>query len=217
MNIRKIAHQFRFRLKERTETDIVVIHHSAGTDLSAEAIHTMHMARKTSSGSYWAGIGYHFVIRKSGAIEEGRPVDKVGAHAGPGNWNSIGICLTGNFDKSHPTEEQLHSLVWLIKDHLKPMFGPLGITGHKEHMRTSCPGKYFPMERVRDLILSNGREEKDDMTRYKRLQDMPAWMQRHVREWVEDGIIAGDNDGNLNLTDDMIRMLIFVERMLAKK
>ncbi|MBP9550733.1 MAG: hypothetical protein KBE34_02250, partial [Veillonella sp.] len=28
----------------------------------------------------WAGIGYHFVIRKDGTIERGRPLSVVGAH-----------------------------------------------------------------------------------------------------------------------------------------
>ena len=43
----------------------------------------------------WSGIGYHFVIRRSGYVESGRPVEAKGAHAKGFNETSIGICLIG--------------------------------------------------------------------------------------------------------------------------
>ena len=57
-------------LSKRMATDQIVIHHTGNPyddDLSAEEIHASHRAQG------WAGIGYHYVIRKSGAIEAGRP------------------------------------------------------------------------------------------------------------------------------------------------
>lgn len=49
----------------------------------------------------WAGIGYHFVIRKDGTIERGRPLSVVGAHAQGDNLHTIGICMAGNFEKEY--------------------------------------------------------------------------------------------------------------------
>ncbi|MBP9551198.1 MAG: N-acetylmuramoyl-L-alanine amidase, partial [Veillonella sp.] len=49
----------------------------------------------------WAGIGYHFVIRKDGTIERGRPLSVVGAHAQGNNLHTIGICMARNFEKEH--------------------------------------------------------------------------------------------------------------------
>ena len=43
----------------------------------------------------WSDIGYHDVIRRNGAIETGRPLEKPGAHAKGHNQNAIGICLVG--------------------------------------------------------------------------------------------------------------------------
>lgn len=42
-------------------------------------------------------VGYHYVIRKSGKIEQGRRDNEQGAHcaANGGNKDSIGICLVG--------------------------------------------------------------------------------------------------------------------------
>lgn len=40
-------------------------------------------------------IGYHYVIRRDGACEPGRPIEQVGAHAKPGNGGSVGVCLVG--------------------------------------------------------------------------------------------------------------------------
>lgn len=66
-----VNYNLNFRnLSERDATDQVVIHHTGDAeddDLSAEDIHTMHL------NNGWAGIGYHYVIRKDGTIEVGRP------------------------------------------------------------------------------------------------------------------------------------------------
>jgi len=40
-------------------------------------------------------IGYHFVIRRTGKIEEGRDISKIGAHVKGENHDSIGICWIG--------------------------------------------------------------------------------------------------------------------------
>ena len=58
-------------LARRTSTKRIVIHHSGTVqdlDLSAAQIHQAHKAKG------WAGIGYHFVIRKNGAIERGQMI-----------------------------------------------------------------------------------------------------------------------------------------------
>ena len=56
---------------------MIVIHHTgqADIDASAEQIHEWHQNQG------WSGIGYHFVVRKDGAVERGRPIWAVGAHA----------------------------------------------------------------------------------------------------------------------------------------
>ena len=126
-------------LARRKSTIRAIIHHSASGDVSAATIHGWHLNRG------WSGIGYHFVIREGGSIERGRPLWAIGSHSGPaGNGDSIGIVLAGNFETGKPTSAQMDSLVWLIKDHLKPRFGNIDVMGHSDVMATACPGKNFP-------------------------------------------------------------------------
>lgn len=59
--------------------------------------------------------------------------------------------------------------------------------------------------------IKNLESEVED---YDKVKDMPEWMQEHVRRWQEKGYIKGDDGGNLDLSRDMIRTLIVVERMI---
>jgi N-acetylmuramoyl-L-alanine amidase len=43
----------------------------------------------------WSGIGYHFVVTRAGAIEKGRPSNKIGAHCENFNQHSLGVCYVG--------------------------------------------------------------------------------------------------------------------------
>ena len=47
---------------------------------------------------YKFGVGYHYVIRRNGEIEPGRPEWMVGAHCLNHNRYSIGICYEGGLD-----------------------------------------------------------------------------------------------------------------------
>lgn len=48
---------------------------------------------------------------------------------------------------------------------------------------------------------------------YDTVKEVPEWAQEDIQRWVDEGIISGDGK-ELNLTMNMIRMLIMVERML---
>ena len=150
MNIVQVRHEFTRTPSKRSVTEGIVIHHTASSDVSSQTIHTWHL------NWGWIGIGYHFVIRADGTIETGRPMDALGTHARSANERTIGIALTGNFDNGHPTTRQVDSLVWLIKNHIYPVYGTLPITGHKEHVATACPGENFPIEEIRQRTQAQG-------------------------------------------------------------
>jgi len=58
-------------------------------------------------------IGYHFVIRTDGYVEQGRKVEIKGAHCKGSNSTSIGICMIGT-DKY--SLDQWSSLYELLAD-----------------------------------------------------------------------------------------------------
>lgn len=102
----------------RATTTTIVIHQSAtppDEDIGVAEISRRHLAR----GSF--GIGYHWVVRRDGTIEEGRAEETVGAHDPDTNATSVAVCLVGGVaaDKETPdfnfSGDQLLMLVRLLK------------------------------------------------------------------------------------------------------
>lgn len=124
-------------LSSRTETKNIIIHHTAAThDFSAEDIHEQH--KKLG----WSGIGYHFLIRKDGTIERGRPEESIGAHAEGANSYSIGIALNGDFEEEKPEPQQIHAAKELVFFLLKKYkLTADSVKGHCSFNATACPGK----------------------------------------------------------------------------
>ena len=127
-------------LENRTKTDMVVIHHTgnpADDNLSAKEINTAHQAQG------WTCIGYHYVVRKDGTIEVGRPHWTIGAHAYGENSHTIGSHVCGNFEIGEPTQAQIESLAMLLANICTDYGLPINaeyVVGHRDLMATACPG-----------------------------------------------------------------------------
>lgn len=127
----------------------IVIHCSAtppNMDIGAKEIREWHLQRG------WSDIGYHYVIRRNGNIELGRPVERIGAHVRGFNRYSIGICLVGGLEKSREddrrtfaaenyTEAQWFNLQFLVKSLLAEHSSIASVCGHNDMPGTSksCP------------------------------------------------------------------------------
>ena len=131
-------------LENRFVTDCIVVHHigmANNDDVSAETVHQWHL------NNGWSGIGYHFLIRKDGTIEEGRPLGTVGAHVYGENRHTVGINLVGNFESAVPTEAQKTAAAHLIASlctvyQLDPVWEST-VKGHCDLNATACPGRYL--------------------------------------------------------------------------
>ena len=129
-----------FQTKRKVNQLII---HCAATrpkmDIGAKEIRDWHV-----KGNGWADIGYHYVIRRDGRIEDGRPVDQIGAHVQGQNTGSIGICLVGGIDdagkpQSNFTEDQWHSLELAVRA-FKMVHPNATIHGHNEYDKgKACP------------------------------------------------------------------------------
>ena len=215
-------------LTEREDTDMIVIHHTGGTDIdaSAEQIDGWHKNQD------WVGIGYHFVIRKNGTIERGRPEWAVGSHAYGENWHTLGIHLSGAMDKVQPTDAQIESCAHLVAylcDKYDISIDREHIVGHREvNDDTSCPGDNLFAKM--DLIVSKAawyakqdgeakeKEWKEDMeeikkeiTRYNTIEELPEWAKPTIQKLVNEGLLSGDGK-SLDLSADMIRVFAVLDR-----
>lgn len=141
MKINKVSLKFG-PMNTRTKTTLLVLHHAAAKKCSVEDIHRWH------KNNGWAGIGYHFFVRKDGSVYEGRPIKKVGAHAYGFNSSSIGICFEGNFETEKMSAAQKKAGMELVT-YVKQLYPTITkVVGHRDLMATACPGKNFPFDEI---------------------------------------------------------------------
>ena len=59
--------------------------------------------------------------------------------------------------------------------------------------------------------------EDEEMVRWNKIEDVPEGFYRDtVKQLIDDGIIKGKSDGALDLTEDMLRVMIFCQRIIGK-
>lgn len=129
-------------MKKLTSVDYLVVHCSATKitqDIGKQEIDKWHRQRKMF------GIGYHYVIRRDGSLEEGREHTVMGAHVRGHNHNSIGICLIGGIDEKGKPEQNYESAQYaalkaLLK-YLKEHHPEADVIGHRDFpgVAKACP------------------------------------------------------------------------------
>lgn len=122
----------------------LVIHCSAtkaDVDVGVTEIDRWHRARNPPFDM----IGYHFVIRRNGALEYGRPVPRQGAHVEGHNAHSIAVCLVGGIgEDGRPVSNYTASQWWKLSEltriivHIYPW---INVCGHRDYIGVAkaCP------------------------------------------------------------------------------
>lgn len=175
-------------LENRFVTDCIVVHHigmANNDDVSAETVHQWHL------NNGWSGIGYHFLIRKDGTIEEGRPLGTVGAHVYGENRHTVGINLVGNFESAVPTEAQKTAAAHLIASlctvyQLDPVWEST-VKGHCDLNATACPGRYLYAQ-MPDIVQQARTYYASEELQAERLRIAQRWQEQQgirMREQME--------------------------------
>ena len=122
-----------------------VIHASAtypDMDIDIEWIRNIHVNQNN-----WSDVAYHFFIKRDGTLQNGRPIERIGAHALGHNVKSIGICMAGGLKpgtkipEDNFTQDQFDTLYELL-DQLHNRFPEARIIGHngfENHRSRGCP------------------------------------------------------------------------------
>ncbi len=138
----------------------IIIHHSATDMGNASSFNYYHTYKRHMVN----GLAYHFVITNGksgpdGGIEVGNrwKTQLHGGHVKSDYYNNtgIGICLVGNFQKYPPTTRQFESLIALVRVLQKMCNIPSKhIYGHGyiKSEKSLCPGKFFPLRRLKSLL-----------------------------------------------------------------
>lgn len=124
--------------------DSIIIHCTAtpeGRDCSVDDIRRWHIERG------WSDIGYHYVIHPDGKVDNGRPVELIGAHCKGHNSTSIGVSYIGGCGtdgitpKDTRTEAQKASLIRVVRELMTHYRIPsTNIYGHHDFDKSKpCP------------------------------------------------------------------------------
>lgn len=152
---------------------LIVVHHTAQALRSdprspLERMRALYQYHALTLG--WGDIGYHYVVDEDGTIYEGRSGgdNVIGGHAYCANVGTLGIALMGNFETEEPSQMQIVSLQWLLKDltdhyRIDPRRtvtfhgeSKEAIVGHRDVVHTACPGYYLAgvLDQVRQHVAS---------------------------------------------------------------
>lgn len=141
----------------RSRTDAIFVHCSATKPEMDIGVETIRMWHKQQG---WLDVGYHFIIKRDGTVEEGRPVNVVGSHVKDWNSKSVGVCLVGGINakgqfEANFTPAQMNSLRNKLDD-LKAMYPQAEIKAHHDVAPKACPS--FDLQRwlaTNELVTSD--------------------------------------------------------------
>ena len=180
----------------RHSTNDIILHHAAG-DGSVEDVHAYHR-----DVNQWAGIAYHFYVGKDGIAYRGRDIEWNGGHTQGRNYDSIGVCFEGNFEKEEMNEAQLAAGKELMR-YLHQLYPNAGIIGHRDANSTACPGKNFPADAIISYAYAPDEEEAS------------PWAKEAVQKWIDMGVLQGNGEScGFKEPITLERMIVLVERRL---
>ena len=129
----------------RSNTDMIVVHCAAtkaSMDIGYDEIRKWHVDQNG-----WDDVGYHYIIRRDGKLEHGRPVGFKGAHAPAVNSRSVAICLVGGMaDDDGPENNFTLEQFLTLKDVINMLLGKykdiVEVLGHcdVQENKPNCPG-----------------------------------------------------------------------------
>jgi N-acetylmuramoyl-L-alanine amidase len=150
---------------------MIIVHHSGGTDanpLADSSHHTLEIIREAHKARGFLdpvsgeSVGYHWVIQKDGKVRQGRPEVRNGAHTKGHNTDSVGICVTGNFDATLPTDAQVTSLKKLMGEIMKRYNIPASeIYPHRKFASKTCYGNRLSDTWASELMVTQAQLKKN--------------------------------------------------------
>lgn len=97
--------------------------------------------------------------------------------------------------------------------------GGCNMTVHRDYENKACPGQWLYERHGQIAAEVNKRlTEDEEMVRWNKIEDVPEGFYRDtVRQLMQDGIIKGKGNGVIDLTEDMLRVMIFCQRIMEGK
>ena len=129
------------------------------------------------------------------------------------NTNSIGIEMCSRKDKNgkyYIKEETIVSAIehtnYLMQKYIIPVEN---VIRHYDVTGKICPRSFVEDEKL--WLAFKDRLEDEEVKRYNTIDEVPQWRKVVIKLMINKGAFADVK--NLNLSEDMIRMFVFNDRM----
>ena len=176
----------------------------------------------------------HYFVDEHGAIQSVREGDTAwhcGAEAGRRYWhpecrnaNSIGIemCSRKRADGSYYILPETVANAAALAREIMQRYGidTEHVVRHYDVTGKRCPMPWAddPAQWTAFLAMLTpehpNEEEEEPMTRYNKIDDIPAWARSDAQRLIDRGALRGNERGELDLSPDMLRTLIVCQRMV---
>lgn len=182
MNIQKANLNFNMsKIAYGNNPNAIVLHHAEAPNCTIQDINTWH------KNQGWAGVGYHYFVRKNGEVFKGREDNWVGSHCLGHNQNTLGICFEGAYNKEIMPQAQINAGKELIT-YLKSKYGISKVYRHKDLNNTDCPGANFPAEIINSSNVASKPINKTNL-------NVDSWVKKLQEECNRQGFSTQTVDG----------------------
>lgn len=89
------------------------------------------------------------------------------------------------------------------------------MTVHRDYEAKACPGEWLYSRHGQIAAEVNKILEEDNEVRYKTIDDIPEGVYRdEAQRLIDEGVLKGKADGTIDISEDMLRCMIFCRRMI---
>ena len=189
----------------------IVVHYTAGNGDTAKNNGVYFGREVVAASAHW------FVDDTEAVLSV--PEEFVAWHCGGANYthpecrnsNSIGVELCSRMDDTGLywfTDDTINNAVVLVRDLMEKYDVPIeNVIRHYDVTEKNCPAPFVGAGKGEWLIF----KEMLKMKRYNTIADLPTWAVPTVQKLVDKGILQGNGEG-LDLSHDMVRMLVILDR-----
>lgn len=233
-NVKQIAYNRSNRAGEKIK--YIVIHDTGNSSAGANAIahfNYFNGSERSSSADFFIDDTQILCVNDYHKFYTWHCGDGKGKY-GISNRNSIGIEICINSDGNR--QKAIDKTLVLVRELMKELNIPIDrVVRHYDVSRKNCPGSminnnwaewYEFKKRIQDTeVLSMPQYEelktmigelskkiKEPMIYNYVDANMPEYARQTIQKLMDKGYLKGDSSGNLNLTDDMLRILVILDR-----
>ena len=233
-NVKQIAYNRSNRAGEKIK--YIVIHDTGNSSAGANAIahfNYFNGSERSSSADFFIDDTQILCVNDYHKFYTWHCGDGKGKY-GISNRNSIGIEICINSDGNR--QKAIDKTLVLVRELMKELNIPIErVVRHYDASRKNCPGSminnnwaewYEFKKRIQDTeVLSMPQYEelktmigelskkiKEPMIYNYVDANMPEYARQTIQKLMDKGYLKGDSSGNLNLTDEMLRILVILDR-----